>query len=80
MLCTTDAVYIGLVDRGDREWTWTHSNRPLGSYTNWDVGEPNLAHEHCVFTIRQKWHDIPCTTNVRFLCEGKLSIVVSHDH
>ncbi|XP_048239301.1 perlucin-like [Haliotis rufescens] len=67
--------YIGATDlRSKGIWTWEHPLRKVVSYTNWYPGEPNnhKGKEHCVTSYHGysfKWNDIPCNSEVRFICE-----------
>ncbi|XP_037044567.1 C-type lectin 37Db-like [Bradysia coprophila] len=62
-----------------REWYWLANGKPM-SFTNWGANEPNNSNdtnERCV-EIRWKdqaytWNDLPCNSNLFFICEMKFN-------
>ncbi|XP_078701529.1 macrophage mannose receptor 1-like [Branchiostoma floridae x Branchiostoma belcheri] len=65
--------YIGLNDQNaEGQWRFADGTA-LGSYNNWNPGEPNNSgNEDCVALLPgygSKWNDIPCNLHLRYICQ-----------
>ncbi|XP_019617679.1 PREDICTED: uncharacterized protein LOC109465000 isoform X3 [Branchiostoma belcheri] len=72
--------FIGLSDQNaEGQWRFA-DNTPLGSFTNWDPGEPNDSHvsgEDCgELKSTGKWNDVKCHSEIQYICE--VSLTASH--
>ena len=65
--------------REEGSWIWMDSHTPLArtNFSDWSAGEPDNLHknENCGAMYRNghhaawKWSDLPCSTNLHFICE-----------
>ncbi|XP_017320441.1 putative C-type lectin domain family 20 member A [Ictalurus punctatus] len=67
-LFTSDA-WIGLYTNIN-SWHWSLENEPLGSFTSWNMINPNnyLGNELCVIVYLFQWVDRPCHSLYYFVC------------
>ncbi|XP_052577531.1 C-type lectin domain family 4 member A-like [Peromyscus californicus insignis] len=68
--------YIGLSDRGHRQWQWVDQTPYNESATFWHPGQPNNKNdnEECVVnhsSSRWGWNDIPCSCMRKSVCQMK---------
>ncbi|XP_019622030.1 PREDICTED: uncharacterized protein LOC109468216 [Branchiostoma belcheri] len=67
------AFYIGLSDQNaEGQWRFADGTA-LGSYNNWNPGEPNnVRNEDCATLLPGyggKWNDLSCSSNLRYICQ-----------
>ncbi|XP_078671138.1 uncharacterized protein LOC144911186 [Branchiostoma floridae x Branchiostoma belcheri] len=67
------AFYIGLSDQNaEGQWRFADGTA-LGSYNNWNPGEPNnVGNEDCATLLPGsggKWNDLSCSSNLRYICQ-----------
>nr|XP_048300225.1 C-type lectin domain family 4 member A-like isoform X4 [Myodes glareolus]XP_048300226.1 C-type lectin domain family 4 member A-like isoform X4 [Myodes glareolus]XP_048300228.1 C-type lectin domain family 4 member A-like isoform X4 [Myodes glareolus] len=72
----SDASYfIGLRDRGKRQWQWVDQMPYNESATFWRKGEPNSDREQCVIINHSLsewgWNDIVCSNEQKSVCQMK---------
>ncbi|KAI8510809.1 hypothetical protein Bbelb_117250 [Branchiostoma belcheri] len=65
--------YIGLSDQNaERQWRFADGTA-LGSYKNWNPGEPNnRGNEYCATLLPGyggKWNVVPCSSDRRYICQ-----------
>lgn len=68
-----------LVD--SKNWVWISTAQPF-TYTNWIVGQPDLAAEHCMEVQLSRnvdlvWNNLDCNVPLNFICESQDATVNS---
>ena len=73
LFCFTEFVTMFWIGANDKllhgNFTWQDGS-PL-VYSNWDTDQPSHGDEHCVLKEEGTltWHDYPCDTEVKSVCE-----------
>ncbi|XP_057182989.1 lymphocyte antigen 75-like isoform X2 [Triplophysa rosa] len=68
------SVWIGLKRGGQHRWGWSNGENTISQYSNWDPTQPNQPlSEFCVFSTNGGWHDMPCNSNLTFVCYNESS-------
>ncbi|XP_071953364.1 macrophage mannose receptor 1-like [Antedon mediterranea] len=70
--------YIGYVSDSSAVWSWPDSS-PRG-YSNWAVGESNLASACALLSLSDgQWYDESCTGIYGIICEDEIPWIPWHD-
>ncbi|XP_022807162.1 C-type lectin domain family 4 member E-like [Stylophora pistillata] len=63
------AYWIGLYEKEfNNHWKWSDGSE-LGVFTDWNLGEPNLASKACAVLFDGKWRDRGCSDEYELICE-----------
>ncbi|KAK2892426.1 hypothetical protein Q8A67_012414 [Cirrhinus molitorella] len=60
-------VWIGLQRTSCDEWQWSSGEPVL--YLNWATGQPE-GRDDCGMMLKGEWHDLPCNSPCRFICNN----------